>query len=304
MNRNNNKPRKRRGLINPDKTKTYKVYQECTLLDFVKMKLPQQSEKNCKRIIMNHQVGVNGAPVSIFKAPLYKEDEVTLAWKPIRRYKRDNLPIIYEDDELIVIDKPSGLLSVASDKEKRRTAYRMVADYLSYKDPNSRCFIVHRLDEDTSGVLLFAKNNIIRTALQHQWNDIVKTREYIAIVEPGDIEKEGTLVNYLKEDRTQKIYVTKDKVHGKLAKMDFKKLKSNKNYAMLKVNLYTGRKNQIRVQLGYYGYFVLGDDKYGKPSNPLKRLALHASTLALIHPFKKMLMTFTAPVPECFNKLF
>ena len=173
MNRNNNKPRKRRGLINPDKTKTYKVYQECTLLDFVKMKLPQQSEKNCKRIIMNHQVGVNGAPVSIFKAPLYKEDEVTLAWKPIRRYKRDNLPIIYEDDELIVIDKPSGLLSVASDKEKRRTAYRMVADYLSYKDPNSRCFIVHRLDEDTSGVLLFAKNNIIRTALQHQWNDIV-----------------------------------------------------------------------------------------------------------------------------------
>jgi 23S rRNA pseudouridine1911/1915/1917 synthase len=158
MNKNDKKAhRSKRGLVDPNRTKTYLVYHETDLLSFCCEKIPNQSRHNVQRIIANHQVAVGGAPVSLFFYKLYPEDEVTISWDRISKHERHDLPIIYEDDDIIAINKPSGLLSTPSDREKGRTAYRLVSDYVTQKDRNNRIFIVHRFDEDTSGVLIFAK---------------------------------------------------------------------------------------------------------------------------------------------------
>ena len=222
----------------------------------------------------------------------------------ISKKVRNNLPIIFENDELVVINKPSGLLSIASDREKGRTAYRMVTDYVQQKDKHNRIYVVHRLDEDTSGVLVFAKNPRIKEVLQKEWNNIVRKRGYFAIVE-GKMEKdEDTFVDYLKENALNLMYVTNDRKNGKKCVTHYKVIKQNKNYSLLDVDIDSGRKNQIRVQLGHRNHYVIGDDKYGEPSNPLKRLGLHAYNLTFVHPISKKVYEFKAPMPEEFEKLF
>ena len=305
MNKNDPKRnRSKKGLINPNYTKTFVVYEDTTLLEFLKKKIPAQSEKNVKRIIMNHQVAVGGVPTDFFHFPLYKEDEVTLSWTPIKNHIPRPIPILFEDDDIIAIDKPSGLLSVASDREKGRTAYRMVSEYIASKRKGARIFVVHRLDEDTSGVLIFAKNIETRLALQKDWGKVVSLRRYFAIVEPGNIEKEKVLKDYLAQDSTQKVYVTPIKSKGKLAVTHYKVIASNAKYALLDVDISTGRKNQIRVQLGHTGHYVIGDDKYGEPSNPLKRLGLHASQLTFVNPLTRISYDISSPLPKPFKSLF
>ena len=223
---------------------------------------------------------------------------------PIKKKTRSKLPIIYEDDDLIVINKPSGLLSIASDNEKSSTAYRMLSDYVQQKDKHNRIFVVHRLDEDTSGVLMVAKNVKIQQALQEHWNDIVKKRGYYAIVE-GVMEKQSdTIKTYLKKNSQNLMYSSKKAGDGQLAITHYKVIKSNSKYSLLDVNIDTGRKNQIRVHLGERGHYIIGDDKYGEPSNPIKRLGLHAYELDFIHPFTGRLVKFTAPMPKEFSTLF
>ena len=290
--------RERRG-----EDKTFVVKKETTLLAFVMEKLPKQSERNCRRIIANHQVAVGGAPISLFSAELYPEDEVTIAWEPIRKKKRRDLPIIYEDDHLLAIDKPSGLLSVASDKEKKATAYRMMSDYVSMKDRSKRLFVVHRLDEDTSGVLLFAKDRATQEKLQKHWNDVVTKRGYYAIVEGEMEKKEDTLRNYLFEDKTNLMRVAHGK-SGKLAVTSYKVIAEKGGYSLLDVDIKTGRKNQIRVQLGHIGHYVAGDDKYGEPANPLKRLGLHAYELMIVSPIDGRSIELKSPMPTAFKSMF
>ena len=306
MNRNDVKAhRSKKGLIDLNKTKVFPVHHQTDLLTFLCEKIPNQSRKNIQRIIANHQVAVNGAPVSLFLAKLYPDDEVIVSWNRIQKRQRHDLPINYEDEDIIAINKPSGLLSVASDREKGRTAYRLVSDYITAKKRDARIYVVHRLDEDTSGVLIFAKKFEVREALQNHWQEIVKTRAYYAIVEPSDIEDHRILKDYLGEDKvTFNVYVTKDRVHGKLAVTEFQKIASNKRYALLDVHISSGRKNQIRVQLGNIGHHVIGDDKYGEPSNPLKRLGLHAYELELSNPINGKRYILKAPMPEEFKSLF
>ena len=205
--------------------------------------------------------------------------------------------------EIIVINKPSGLLSVASDSEKGRTAYRMVTDYVQQKDKHNRIFVVHRLDEDTSGILMFAKNAKIKDILQKNWNDIVLARGYFAVVEGIMEKKEEKLVDYLKENSLNLMYVTNDRTNGKKCITSYKVIKNNKNYSLLDVDIETGRKNQIRVQLGHRGHHVVGDDKYGEPANPLNRLGLHAYRLKFVHPITKKLYEFKTPIPQEFTNL-
>lgn len=304
MNKNDvKKHRSQKGLIDPKQTKTYLVYHETNLLTFLKEKIPSQSQHNICHIIANHQVAVGGAPVSLFTYPLYPEDEVTISYRPIAKHERHNLPILYEDDDLIAINKPSGLLSTASDREKGRTAYRLVSDYVTQKDRNARIFVVHRLDEDTSGVLVFAKKWEVREALQNHWQEIVKKRGYYAIVEPADIPPRGHLVDYLAQDKTLSVYVTHRPSEGKKAITNYRKIVATRHYALLDVTIETGRKNQIRVQLGHAGYYVIGDDRYGEPSNPLKRLGLHAYELDFINPLNQKEYKINCPIPASFKKL-
>ena len=300
MNKNKPRtPRKPKGALN---IREFPVTKPCTLLDFLFEVLKGQSRNSVKSILTSKRVSIDGAPITQFDFKLFPGDTVIISKEPIRRKTRSNLPIIYEDDEIIVINKPSGLLSIASDKEKSSTAYRMLSDYVQQKDKHNRIFVVHRLDEDTSGVLMVAKNPDIQKALQDNWNDIVSKRGYYAIVEGQMENKQGTIKSYLKKNAQNLMYSSKDKT-GQLSITHYKVMKETDKYSLLDVNIDTGRKNQIRVHLGDLGHNVIGDDKYGNPSNPLKRLGLHAYCLELTHPITKKKMKFTAPMPKEFEAL-
>lgn len=282
----------------------YPVTKPCELLEFLLETLKGQSRNSVKSILTNHRVSVDGAPISQYNFKLSKGDVVIISKTPIHKKTRSNLPIIFENDEIIVINKPSGLLSIASDKEKGSTAYRMLTDYVQQKDKHNRIYVVHRLDEDTSGVLMVAKNEKLRDALQEKWNDLVSSRGYYAIVDGKLDKKSGTLTSYLKKNAQNMMYSSKKAGDGQYAVTHYKVIMENDNYSFLDVHIDSGRKNQIRVHLGDIGHNVIGDDKYGNPTNPIKRLGLHAYELVLTHPFTNKVMKFKAPIPKEFETLF
>ena len=277
--------------------KEFKVRSECELLEFLLKTFANQSRNSVKSLLSSHRVSVDGAPVTQFNLKLYPGDTVIISSSPIKKKTRSNLPIIFEN-------KPSGLLSIASDKEKGATAYRMLSDYVQQKDKHNRVFVVHRLDEDTSGVLMVAKNAKIQQALQDNWNDLVTKRGYYAIVDGKMKTNQGTITSYLKKNAQNMMYSSKKKGDGQYAITHYKVIKTNKLYSLLDVNIDTGRKNQIRVHLGEQGNYVIGDDKYGNPSNPINRLGLHAYELSLKHPFTGKELTFKCPIPKEFTDLF
>ena len=299
---NKNKPRFQHKDKDFNKIREFPVTKKCELLEFLFEVLKGQSRNSVKSILSSKRVSIDGAPVTQFDFKLYPGDTVIISNNPIRKKTRSNLPILFEDNEIIVINKPSGLLSIASDKEKSSTAYRMLSDYVQQKDKHNRIFVVHRLDEDTSGVLMVAKNPEIQKALQDNWNDIVTKRGYYAIVEGQMPNKEGTVKSYLKKNAQNLMYSSKDK-NGQFSITHYRVMKENDKYSLLDVNIDTGRKNQIRVHMGDLGHNVIGDDKYGNPSNPLKRLGLHAYCLELKHPLNGKHMKFTAPMPKEFESL-
>lgn len=284
--------------------KEYPVKKNVELLEFLFELFPSQSRNSVKSLLASRRVSVDGAPITQFNFKLVPGDTVIISKTAIRRKTRSNLPIIYEDDSLIVINKPSGLLSIASDKEKGSTAYRMLSDYVQQKDKHNRVFVVHRLDEDTSGVLMVAKNVEIQQALQANWNDIVTKRGYYGVVEGQLKEKKGTVKSYLRKNTQNMMYSVKSPKDAQLAITHYKVMQENEQYSLLDINIDTGRKNQIRVHMGDLGHHIIGDDKYGNPSNPIKRLGLHAYCLEFTHPFTHKKMKFTAPIPQEFKDLF
>ncbi len=306
MNKNDKKQHRpnEKGVLNPNAIKDYKVYQDTTLLEFLYFKMPDTAKKNVKALLSHHQVAVGGVPVSQFDYPLTKEDVVTVSKYRIAKKSRRDLPILYEDNDILALDKPSGLLSVATEREKGKTAYRLVSDYVASRDKKARIYVVHRLDEDTSGVLIFAKSQEVREALQHNWQEIVKKRGYYAIVEGAMEKNEDTLKDYLEQDNFQLVRVTKNKNKGKLAVTHYKLIEAKGPYSLLNVNIDSGRKNQIRVQLGNIGHYVIGDDKYGEPTDPLKRLGLHAYELAFTNPLNGKDYDIKSPMPKEFKSLF
>ncbi len=303
MNKNDKKEhRSKKGLINPNSIKEFKVYKETELMEFLIFKMPSTPKKTIKSILTHHQVAVGGVPVSQYNYKIYPEDIVTVSKNRIAKRDSSGLKVIYEDEDIIAIDKPSFLLTTATEKEKGRTAYRLVSSYMEEKH-QGRIFVVHRLDEDTSGVLIFAKSHEVAKALQNNWQDIVTCRAYYAIVE-GHMEKqEATLKNYLTQDSFQLIRVTDDKKKGKLAITDYKLVKENGPYSLLDVHLSSGRKNQIRVQLGHIGHYVIGDDKYGEPADPIKRLGLHAYQLTFTNPLSGKKYDLKSDMPASFKQL-
>lgn len=298
-------------------TAVYKVNRSDELLAFLLRKC-NTSRNNVKSLLVRKQVLVNGKVVTQYDYVLAKDDEVKLSRKPVKDgalaakttaktakkqplKPRLTMKIIYEDDDFLVVDKPVGLLSVESDKE-RECAYSYAVDYLQKKDAKARPFILHRIDKETSGVLVFAKNVKIHSMLKLHWNEQVQTREYYAVVEGVPPRKTDTIVSYLKENVNNLVYSTNDP-SGQKAITHYETLSDNGEYALLRVCIDTGRKNQIRAQMKSIGYPVVGDDKYGGGKNPLGRLGLHASKLAFIHPVTKELLTFNSPLPPSFYGL-
>ncbi len=211
--------------------------------------------------------------------------------------------ILYEDNFILVVDKPSNLLTIATSKETDKTLYHYVREYVKTKSKNNKIFVVHRLDKDTSGIVLFAKDEKTKMDLQKNWNTYVKNREYIAIVH-GILEKKlNRLVNRLLETKTNFIYVT-EKKEGKEAITNYQVIKENRLYSMLKINIETGRKNQIRVQLANINHPIVGDKKYQKDrmNEATSRLYLHASKLQIFYKHKKSILTFESKLPDSFHK--
>lgn len=224
-----------------------------------------------------------------------------------RRYISDKrlprgLAVIYEDDDILVADKPAGLLTMGTDAEKTRTAYYILTDYVrkGYAKSRKRIFIVHRLDRETSGVVVFAKNEDAKLRLQGQWEDAEK--KYIAVVYGRLTEKAGVITSYLAENRVYRVYSTTDARKGKLARTAYKVLKETERFSLLEIGLLTGRKNQIRVHLAEKGHPVVGDRKYGKSNDAYKRLALHSKSISFKHPTTDRQMTFETKLPNYFNE--
>ena len=217
--------------------------------------------------------------------------------------KKDKLDIIYEDKSIIVVNKPSHLLTISTDNEKEKTLFHKVMLYEKRKNKNNKVFIVHRLDKDTSGLVLFAKDEKIKYKLQNNWDKEAK-RGYVAVVH-GKTKDKDTLKSYLVETKTLLVHSTPDKKLGKLAITEYKKLLENKKLTLLRINIKTGRKNQIRVQLADNGNEIVGDKKYGeKKFDPLRRLCLHANYLEIIHPVTNKKMVFELEIPKVFTNLF
>ncbi len=284
--------------------KEYQVNAQEELISFLLANV-NQSRNAIKGMLTHHYVSVNGAPISQYNFMLEKGDVVLISKKPIYKKGVTNktLDIIYEDDDIIVINKPSGLLTIASDKEKGRTAYRLITEYVQTFNKHNRVYVVHRIDEDTSGVLMFCKNQDIRDAWQDKWNDLVLDRGYYAIVEGQLDKKKGLVKSYLKQNKLNLMYSSDDKVHGKLAITNYEVIKENDKYSLLDIHIDSGRKNQIRVHMGDLHHNIIGDDKYGNPSNPIDRLGLHAYCLKIKHPISGKTYTFKAKMPKVFDDL-
>lgn len=275
----------------------YIVKENEILIEFLKKMFSNLSKNSVKSLLHNEKVFVNGNMTTKYNYELNVGDVVE-----IREKVAKNIDIIYEDKDIIVINKPSGLLTVATEKEKNKTAYHLVMEYLKKKNKNNRIFIIHRLDKDTSGIIMFAKNERAKHLYQDNWNDIVKKRCYYAVIDGKMENKEGTIKSYLKENGNM-VYYVKDR-SGKLAITEYKVLKERENISLLDINLKTGRKNQIRVHMKENKTPILGDLKYGEKSKLINRLALHAYKLELINPVTKKLLTFEINMPNEFKMLF
>ena len=213
------------------------------------------------------------------------------------------LALIHEDRDIIVVDKPAGLLTISTEREKSRTAYFILTDYVrkGVAKSRNRIFIVHRLDRETSGVLIFAKNEEAKFRLQSQWQDTKKT--YLAVVHGRCEKRAETITTYLAENQAHGVYTTQDARKGKLAHTAYRVLKETKDFSLLEVDLLTGRKHQIRVHLAGIGHPVVGDPRYGPERKVRNRLALHAQSITFKHPFSGEPLTFTTKVPEYFYTL-
>ncbi len=215
--------------------------------------------------------------------------------------KQKKMDIIYEDKELLIINKPAGLLTIATEKEKINTLYHQAREYIKKQNPQYKIFIVHRLDKDTSGIVIFAKNEKVKKEMQNNWNNIVFLREYLAIVEGNVQKKSDTIKSYLKENSQFKVYSTNSR-KGALAITYYETLKRTKAYSLLKIRIKTGRKNQIRAQLKEINHPIIGDKKYGSHKNPLRRMGLHASCLGI--KINKKIIILNSKIPKEFKNMW
>lgn len=299
-------PDKKSGF-RPDKLKeiSVKVTEPGELMNFLVARFPEKSRTAIKSLLAHKQVTVDDMVTTKFDHPLKKGQMVFLNKKKSEEKPRfREMRIVHEDAYVIVIDKNSGLLSMASETEKQCTAYSMLSEYVKRFDPNNLIFIVHRLDRETSGLMMFARSKKVQELLQKDWNESIIERSYVAVVE-GTVEKtEGTEISWLKENKAMVMYSSHTPDDGQKAVTHYKVLKSNKQYSLLDVKLETGRKNQIRVHMKDIGHPVIGDKKYGSAINPIGRTALHARVLSFIHPITGKEIRYETAIPSKFLSLF
>lgn len=289
--------------LKEDNIKTWIVKSDGeTLLKYMFSVLSDLKQSKVKSMLRHNQFAVNGMPVTQFDLVLSQGDKVSVNFdKSFKVFSHPRIKLVYEDEDIVVINKGYGVLSMGTDKIKEGTAYSIVRDYVKYSNPNAKIFIIHRLDRDTSGLMVLAKSLEAKENMQHNWNNMVLTRKYVAVVE-GVVEKaEGMIRSYLSENSQFEVYSTQNPDNGQLAVTRYKTLKVKNGFSLLEVELDTGRKNQIRVHMKDIDHPIVGDRKYGAKSSPIKRLALHAQTLHFVHPITRKEMNFQTPIPLKFR---
>ena len=269
------------------------VKEEDTLYNYLRKNIINKSKNNIKTMLKNQCITVNDKIVTKYDYKLDIGDIIYI------NKKDNNVKIIYEDNNIIVVDKPTKLLTISNKKEKENTLYHIVSDYL--KKDNKKVFIIHRLDFDTSGIVMFAKNQKIQKLYQDNWNNLAKRREYTAVVE-GVTDSKGHIESYLKQTKTLHVYSSKNK-DGLFAITDYERIKYNNKYSLIRILISTGRRNQIRCHMSDINHPIIGDNKYKSKTNPINRLCLHANKLEIINPLTNKIMTFISPYPIEFDNI-
>ena len=273
------------------------VNKDSLLLDYLYENL-DMPKRRVKQYLTHGSIYVNNSKVTKYDYKLIKGMNIII---DTDNKNKKSLPfeIVFEDDHIIVVNKPSELLTIATSKEKEKTLYHIVREYLVSKNKFSKVFIVHRLDKDTSGIVVLAKDEKTKNYLQENWNDIVSLREYVAVVHGKLKKNEDKIIQNLKETKTNLVYVSKE---GKEAITNYKVLKENDNYSLVSINIETGRKNQIRVAFSTLHHPILGDKKYGE-KDEFDRLYLHANRLKMYYKEIKKDILFEVATPNEFKKI-
>ncbi|BEG98692.1 RluA family pseudouridine synthase [Bacteroides sedimenti] len=281
-----------------------KVSEPCELMTFLMNKFSGISRTAAKSLLAKRQVMVDNKITTQYNFELRPGMKVTVSKeKGKKEFTSSLLKLVYEDPYIIVIDKREGLLSIGTDKQKERTAHSILNEYVQRSGKNRRVFIVHRLDKDTSGLMVFAKDEKTKFTLQDYWDEIVIDRKYVAVLS-GEIEKDfGTITSWLKDNKMFVTYSSMSNNGGDKAITHYKTIKRANGYSLVELELETGRKNQIRVHMQDLKHPVIGDVKYGDGNNPIGRLALHAFKLKFYHPITGKIMSFEVQYPSAFRKL-
>ncbi|MDL2302851.1 RluA family pseudouridine synthase [Dysgonomonas sp. OttesenSCG-928-D17] len=277
-----------------------KATQPCELLEFLIEKQVRKSRNAIKSLLAHKQIKVNGRIATQYNLELKAGDKVSvMKFDQSRKEKRlKGMKIVYEDKDLIIIDKESGLLSVSTDREKINTAYSILNEYVKKKDKNSRIFVVQRLDREVSGLLVFARSAELQEIFQKNWDNLVKANIYAGVVEGKPSPAKGSVKSWLTENKNFVMMSSAFDNGGLESVTDYKTVKSTGRYTLMDFELKTRRKNQLRVQMQSIGHPIAGDKKYGAKTNPAKRIALHVRELVLKHPSTGELLELKSTVPK------
>ena len=299
------KPGAERAKRRPDIILSFRAEAPAGLLEFLIQSMPDRKRTTVMDYLKHRQVMVDGVVTTQWDTAVETGSEVRVnTSREFQTFSNPRIKIVYEDDDIIVVNKGYGLLSVGTDSKRDGTAYSILRDYVKRVDPRQKLFIVHRLDQHTSGLMMFAKTAEAKETMQHNWNNMVLERRYVAVVEGGAPDpSEGIVRSRLAENAEHVVYVTADAEAGREAVTEYRTLAARGNYALVELQLATGRKNQIRVHMQQIGHPIAGDRKYGAATAPIRRLALHARTLRFVHPRTRRDMNFSTPVPASFKSL-
>jgi len=288
-----------------DKQTHLEITEHAELMKFLQGALPSKSRSDIKSLLTHHQISVDNEIITQYNYPLEIGQQVVVNWtKVLIEEQPEGLNIVFEDLHIIIIEKEAGLLSIATATEKERTAYSILSEHVKKRDPKNKIFVLHRLDRDTSGVMMFAKSEKVQQLLQNAWKEVVLERSYVAVVEGLVTQEQGTITSWLTESKAFIMYSSRTPNSGQKAVTHFEVLKKNKNYSLLEVKLETGRKNQIRVHMKDIGHSIIGDKKYGAIKHPIGRLGLHARVLAFKHPITGEDVRYETDIPKEFLNLF
>ncbi|WP_420153079.1 RluA family pseudouridine synthase [Siphonobacter sp.] len=280
----------------------FAVAEPAELMTFLLKQFPSKNRNNVKSLLRDKQVLVDGKVTFQYNYVLQKGQEVKVRWaKAPEERKYDGLKIVFEDEHLIVIEKEAGLLSMATEKEKRRTAYHLLSEHVKAQKPGNKIFIIHRLDRETSGLMMFAKSEAVQKKVQESWQSTTKERIYLALVAGVLRQPAGVInTNLVESEKSMMVYVTQNPERGQTAVTHYETIQKNARFSLLKVQLETGRKNQIRVHLQSIGHPIVGDKKYESRHDPINRLGLHAWVLAFQHPVTGEQLRFETAIPRKF----